>query len=728
MSNLQLPLSYTPPGKMEEWKKHSTAFQQNIAEHLGDRIWERYKLPEHRQLLYDKIGFALYGAATEENNNRGYSKSQSDKIWELMDKCIKYSGGNDVCLAFIFLCAYKGPSEQVIVPLIRLKKGEGSSTTDSLFIDHCGRVYNDWQSFLDENIFDGWLICVPEHANYSEGSAQFYDQTQRGEIVTVLDKAASVANTFSTFSTVFGMALTMFPPTAPIGAAITAASASVGVPSTLYGTCRSIGKLRDRDKHHQSVSISDSEARACWLNTAGSVLSVGGLACNKFLTSSAKAGKVAGPVTRMACTAINLTNISVNGLSVLNFINDFSKKDKVTSLDVLQLTTSLFFFTHASMNFKTANQIILDAQANEIAAIKQNLTSKQQAVCNKMLKARRQMVETGKSKIMYGNAEFIKDIKSIENKQDFFRHFNFADNGSKFNINNELVIDPKALLQMNKEEINFILGETEKLKSGKIDRNEFDTVVKPIQRKYRLTFERQRNEAKSRIHQSLPAGINETRIARFIQQPHEIDRLSSILKEAGKNYNSECIEPGMKMANKMKCKNVVEFAAVMEFTNRRLDDRVSELNQGNPNPSAKPSGMKSKDYYRNIVYRDFIKNEKAQIGMIQEFLDLVAVCDKANSAGEPQFRNSYTAANHYDKHKCLPKVTGSREVNVTPDEYFKIARKVTTEPLPNGIWSQDGDTVVYTFECKEKGLFAIRFDHIFDSESIIGTLMPIDKK
>jgi hypothetical protein len=49
-------------------------------------------------------------------------------------------------------------------------------------------------------------------------------------------------------------------------------------------------------------------------------------------------------------------------------------------------------------------------------------------------------------------------------------------------------------------------------------------------------------------------------------KPHELDRLHQVFKQSGKNYNPDCIKIGKEMADIMKCKNVTEFTAVMEYT------------------------------------------------------------------------------------------------------------------------------------------------------------------
>ena len=65
----------------------------------------------------------------------------------------------------------------------------------------------------------------------------------------------------------------------------------------------------------------------------------------KILTRTAKTGYLVGSTTRAVCTALNITALSVNGLGVVNGFVELAKQDKneVTKLEILQLTTSIFF-------------------------------------------------------------------------------------------------------------------------------------------------------------------------------------------------------------------------------------------------------------------------------------------------------------------------------------------------------------------------------------------------
>ena len=51
-------------------------------------------------------------------------------------------------------------------------KDDGKVSENSYFIDHVGRVYTDWSNFLNENIFDRWLICVPKKGIYSDATEE----------------------------------------------------------------------------------------------------------------------------------------------------------------------------------------------------------------------------------------------------------------------------------------------------------------------------------------------------------------------------------------------------------------------------------------------------------------------------------------------------------------------------------------------------------------------------
>jgi len=405
------------------------------------------------------------------------------------------------------------------VPLIRVKYNDGKHIPNSYFIDHCGRVYETWNDFLNENIFDGWWICVPTGGvyafnDYENVQVEFYDQTSRGEVLKTLDRVSTISSAVTSVSMTAGLVMSFIPVTAPFGWALTLSSTIVGAPGAAYGAGRSVGKLVDRGNHDQSISLLDSEARACWITTVASVLSVGTLASAKILATTSKAGLLASAGTRAFCTGLSVTALSVSGIGIINSIVEISKKDKVTGLDVLQLTTSVFFFTHSAINFKTASTMIKEAQNSKLASIKQTLSPEEQKVFDSMLKGKQEMVTPGKVRTMHGSKEFIRELKHIGNKHEFFSHFT-AGPGTQLNVNDALVIDAKAFLQMTNEQRELIMKHSKDLKENRITQDVFDRKVGAISREYRIAFEHQRNEAKNKIQDAFQVSISLTFYEQF---------------------------------------------------------------------------------------------------------------------------------------------------------------------------------------------------------------------
>lgn len=292
----------------EDWKKDAQASQQNYSDLLSDRVWEQYDIKNEKNLLWDKIAFVICGIQKE------YTKKDKEIIEELLEKCLKYGKkGNYVYTAFIFVCAYQENKKGIHIPLIRVMKNDGKISTNSYFIDHSGRVYNDWENFLEENIFNGWWICVPKNGIYTdteEVEIEFYDQVDRGKTLEKIDKISTVANITTSIGLLTGTIMS-FTPLAPFGIALATASSIVGAPGAIYGTGRSISRLVDRGKHDQSVSLLNAEARGCWISTVASVLSFGNMASTSLLAKSAAGGNIVRASIRTFCTSLNVTTISM---------------------------------------------------------------------------------------------------------------------------------------------------------------------------------------------------------------------------------------------------------------------------------------------------------------------------------------------------------------------------------------------------------------------------------
>lgn len=719
---LQLCPPYSETAMSDEWKKIAKATQKNFAVSLGDRTWDRFDRKDHESELRMKMSYAFVGPPQSEDGD-GYTTEQKEFVSELVEKCKTYCNEkDDVIIAFLFICAYKDESTQVTVPLVRVKKNDGKKPKLSYFIDHVGRVYQDWADFLGHNIFRGCWICTPEDAEYvlsgADVQVKFYDQTSGENVLQVCDIASQSSAIVTSVSMVVGFVLSCIPPTALIGVPLMTASAIVGAPAAAYITGKSVGTLVDRGIHKMSLNpFKSSEARDSWLITAASLFSIATLGTSEALVFTAEAGELAGSGTRLFCTALNFSSLTVHGLGVINSIYEVLKKDKVTALDVLQVSTSIFFFTHSFVTFKTASSIIKNAQQTTLVAKRNSLPTENRAAFDHMLLSRKEMVEPGKVRTMHGNKEFIRDLKRIDHLEEFFQHFEIV-RDNHLSVNNELFINGKAFLQMTEQERSILIENSNALKNNKITEAQFSTSVASIKSKYRIHFERELERASQKIEEALGlTGLS----------PYDTQRMDQVLSQSGKNYNPKCVEAAKTMADRMGCKDVSEITAATEYVIRRLDAQVSDLQKENPNP-VRPPRVKAKNFYFERVADAFLNDREMQDNIVQEFQDLIRTCELENAKnGNMQFKSAMVAANHYDKHSVFPKLDPNNN-NLPPESYFAIAREMCSGPVENPIWVQDGSRLMCKFHSEKYGAVAVRYDNLSDGTSVIATLMSADLK
>ncbi|CAF3871223.1 unnamed protein product [Rotaria sp. Silwood1] len=159
---------------------------------LNDRVWEQYN--------------------ANDEQTKEFTEKEKELVDDLLRKCIKYDKKNDnIHVAFLFICAYQNGSDGIQFPLIRVIKNSGKNSTNSYFIDHFGRVYDNWFNFLDENIFNQWCICVPKSGIYSDSvevEIEFYDQTKKGEVIRTIDIISTVFNVVTSITMLRGTIMT----------------------------------------------------------------------------------------------------------------------------------------------------------------------------------------------------------------------------------------------------------------------------------------------------------------------------------------------------------------------------------------------------------------------------------------------------------------------------------------------------------------------------------------
>ena len=705
---------------LETWKANARTSQQNFSNLLNDRVWEKYSVNNEKKLLWNKIAFVVCGCKEK------YSKEDKEIVDELVEKCLKYGGKCDfVYCAFLFVCAYQEKEEGIQVPIIRVMKEDGKVSENSYFIDHVGRVYNDWSNFLNENIFDQWWICVPKNGIYpfvEQVEIEFYDQTDRGQTLKNIDKISTI----STVATSIGMltgTIMSFTPLAPVGMAILTTSALVGTPGAVYGTGRSISRLVDRGQHDQSVSLTNSEARSCWISTVAGVLSFGNMASTTLLARSAAGGNIVTAGVRTFCTSLNVTTISMNGIGILNSVLEVASKkpDEITSLDILQLTTSIFFFTNSLVNFKTANAIVKDAQKATMDSMRNNLND-DRSKKNFDITLKNTQKRSGK---MHGSADFIRGVKNIDNKQDFFQALgidgnlkaNFNRRGL-VNIDNKLSIHPNEFMQIDQNQRVELLEHSQNLLNKKISLTKFNKNVQDIVKTSRTPNENQRKHAFENISSKLGSVVvNGIKLISNLK-PDEIDQLDRVLQILGKAYNQKWIDVGIALANELGYKNVAEFCAAFEYVLRIIDAKIKANMEVNPNPT-RPDNLKVEEYYLEQAYKRLIERIAE---LKSEFNQLKSKLEQTNDRDTTKLENKMAEDDY-----VFPTIDENNPQTV--DQYFSIASEMTSNSVTpeNSTFTEHSDLKFITYKDPKNGVVTIQFDNLADGKSVIATLKYDDR-
>lgn len=229
------------------------------------------------------------------------------------------------------------------------------------------------------------------------------------------------------------------------------------------------------------------------------------------------------------------------------------------------------------------------------------------------------------------------------------------------------------------------------LKNGKITENQFYKAVNEISKKYRIVFERKRENAINKMKEAF--GVSDMADLQVKGKSifekmnrHEICRLDNAFYQVCLNCNKKHLAVSLKMASELDCKSVGEFIAVSEYAIRKLSKQAACTIDANPKVQL-ARGEKPKIYNFNIYAEKFLENPQE---IVEEFKELKDKCDAANT-GSPRFGNCITAANHYEKHSnfCL----NGRDVDVSPTTYFKMATEICQGPMVDPKWTQDGKSL-----------------------------------
>jgi len=157
------------------WREEAVKGQQVFLDLLGTPMWREFE-PSHYGILKREIGFALFGVPEEEpcanlNDGTGYTDKklkEINKIFDIIKKCMKHhKNPKNIWISFLFV-SVKTKDDHIPIPVIRVPQFDVVFKQNiNLFIDLCGRVYEGWQDYLDNNTIPECVLCYPRNGVYS---------------------------------------------------------------------------------------------------------------------------------------------------------------------------------------------------------------------------------------------------------------------------------------------------------------------------------------------------------------------------------------------------------------------------------------------------------------------------------------------------------------------------------------------------------------------------------
>ena len=162
-------------GEMRKWREEVVKEQQECFDLFGTPMWREFE-PPHYGNLKRQIGFALFGAPEEEpsanlNESTGYTDKklkEINNIFDIIEKCTQHNKNpKHICVTFLFVFG-KTTDACITVPVIRVTQFDTVFRQNiNLFIDSCGRVYKNWQDYLENNKIPECVLCYPINGVYS---------------------------------------------------------------------------------------------------------------------------------------------------------------------------------------------------------------------------------------------------------------------------------------------------------------------------------------------------------------------------------------------------------------------------------------------------------------------------------------------------------------------------------------------------------------------------------
>lgn len=185
-------------------------------------------------------------------------------------------------------------------------------------------------------------------------------------------------------------------------------------------------RLYDKGTHDEPWFFTDLESTTLWLSVVASFLHLGATFANARLAQGAiQQGRIFSQAERVFVTSLNFATFGVDSaLLSIGLANLFDKlqKKQLETLDVVQFSMSVFFFTNTLMTPKTATAIINQAQTRHIEQFANSITDQQaRATFDRFLEQNK-----GDGGIK-AQSKIVRSINRIDNPDAVFSQLKHAD-------------------------------------------------------------------------------------------------------------------------------------------------------------------------------------------------------------------------------------------------------------------------------------------------------------
>ncbi|KAK4876434.1 hypothetical protein RN001_012856 [Aquatica leii] len=416
----------------------SKEFHQMMFDRLGDRDYDSFEADEHMHLK-QKIGFAKFGPPIELDYDQKQQQIIEETYQVILNCSNEFSEWKDhVVITFIYNCVeplmkeklkrqkkycdYEPYTDIMPIALFVIRKCTDNPEHCRFFIDQDNRVYSSWEAYKEKNKLHKCIMVLPKNGKYygnSKGEVQLERIRSPScsidhAILQGADTAFSVAGTAS--GAVFLGATITAITVAPIALTV---AAITGISAGIYGIVRSAVAINDRVVHKQTMSFANSQARGAYLNIIAGSMGFIGMGATSAISRLASNGIKIGQGAKAAVNVINAANIGMSAASIAStsyeMIDHWKEEGKITTLSIVQLSTSVLFFGNAVYSFRSANTIIDEAHINTLKKYQDSLSSnRQRKILNKLVK------ETIRQdgNVQSGRAEVISTLsKSFNSKE-----------------------------------------------------------------------------------------------------------------------------------------------------------------------------------------------------------------------------------------------------------------------------------------------------------------------